>query len=160
MGDLEKQERAVLGKEEAAEEEKERLVGGNGMAVLDFDMLCSTVALQTQGKLQSFQGGEEGEVGDLGGVFRMWEGELLDCFDDRRIALESAWFVLSASLSFLVCRCFLAGIFLFFFPGKFLFWVQKGNSFFFFKIPAQNSNNWACVILFLIVRISISVIGI
>lgn len=116
MGDLEKQERAVLGKEEAAEEEKERLVGGNGMAVLDFDMLCSTVALQTQGKLQSFQGGEEGEVGDLGGVFRMWEGELLDCFDDRRIALESAWFVLSASLSFLVYRCFLAG---FFFPGKF-----------------------------------------
>lgn len=90
MGDLEKQERAVLDKEAAEEEEKERLVGGNGMAVLDFDMLCSTVALQTQGKLQSFQGGEEGEVGDLGGVFRMWEGELLDCFDDRRIALESA----------------------------------------------------------------------
>ncbi|KAM5588467.1 hypothetical protein ABKV19_006750 [Rosa sericea] len=97
MGDLEKQERVVISKDEVAEEEKERLVGGSGMAVLDFDMLCSTVALQTQGKsaakFQSFDAGgeeEEAEVGDSGGVFRMWEGELLDWFDDRRVALQSA----------------------------------------------------------------------
>lgn len=111
MGDLEKQERvAVLeeGREEEGggrgekEEEKERLL--EGMAVLDFDMLCSSVALQTAhgtwGKLGVVGGtlgvGDEEEEqhgGDFGGggVFRLWEGELLDCFDDRRIALESAW---------------------------------------------------------------------
>lgn len=65
-----------------------------GMAVLDFDMLCSTVALQTQGgwrKLDPDGGdGEDGEAGDFGGVLRMWEGELLDCFEDRRIAIESS----------------------------------------------------------------------
>ncbi|XP_070678958.1 protein PLANT CADMIUM RESISTANCE 10-like isoform X3 [Malus domestica] len=96
MGDLEKQETVLLKKaEETAEgEEKERLLEGSGMAVVDFDLLCSTVALQTQGKLaaklQSFPRGEEdGDAGDLGGVFRMWEGEVLECFDDRRVALES-----------------------------------------------------------------------
>ncbi|KAL6206989.1 PREDICTED: uncharacterized protein LOC101311253 [Fragaria vesca subsp. vesca] len=91
MGDLEKQQ---LNKDEAAAEETERLVDDGGMAVLDFDMLCSTVALQTQGKsaakFQSFDGGDEAEAAELGGVFRMWEGELLDCFEDRRVALESA----------------------------------------------------------------------
>ncbi|TQD73985.1 hypothetical protein C1H46_040484 [Malus baccata] len=96
MGDLEKQETVLLKKaaDEAEGEEKERLLEGNGMAVVDFDLLCSTVALQTQGKLaaklQSFPDVEEGgDAGDLGGVFRMWEGEVLDCFDDRRVALES-----------------------------------------------------------------------
>ena len=96
MGDLEKQETVLLKKAEgtAEGEEKERLLEGSGMAVVDFDLLCSTVALQTQGKLaaklHSFPRGEEdGDAGDLGGVFRMWEGEVLDCFDDRRVALES-----------------------------------------------------------------------
>lgn len=75
------------------------------MAVLDFDLLCSTVALQAaQGKWRSLDGGSgaEGEeaavFGDLGGgVLRMWEGEVLGCFEDRRIALQSSWsvFVLS-----------------------------------------------------------------
>ncbi|KAL3002525.1 hypothetical protein AAZX31_08G058900 [Glycine max] len=32
---------------------------------------------------------EEEEGGEFGGVLRMWEGEVLDCFDDHRIALES-----------------------------------------------------------------------
>ncbi|KAK3431737.1 hypothetical protein EUGRSUZ_E03677 [Eucalyptus grandis] len=63
-----------------------------GVTVLDFDMLCSTVALQTQGKwrkLESGEGDDEGlELG--GGVFRMWEGEVLDCFEDRRVALQSS----------------------------------------------------------------------
>ena len=47
MGDLEKEERVVVvgvEKKEEAEEERERFL--EGMAVLDFDMLCSTVALQ------------------------------------------------------------------------------------------------------------------
>ncbi|MED6162665.1 hypothetical protein PIB30_072725 [Stylosanthes scabra] len=80
------------------EDEKERLL--EGMSVLDFDMLCSTVALQSAngswGKLgrRTFDDGEEEDEDDeeqhLGGVLRMWEGEVLDCFDDRRIALESA----------------------------------------------------------------------
>ncbi|KAF7803575.1 cell number regulator 5 [Senna tora] len=63
----------------------------DGMAVVDFDMLCSTVALQTQGKWGKLgSNGDEEEGGEFGGVLRMWEGELLDCFEDRRIALESA----------------------------------------------------------------------
>ncbi|KAG9452810.1 hypothetical protein H6P81_005714 [Aristolochia fimbriata] len=65
----------------------------DGMAVLDFDLLCTSVALQTQG----YTAGKRGETGDydeesggdFGGVQRMWEGEVLDCFDDRRIAIET-----------------------------------------------------------------------
>lgn len=81
------------------EEEKERLL--EGVTVLDFDMLCSTVALRTAqgkwGKLGSVGVGEEEEEeegGEFGGVLRMWEGEPLDCFDDHRIALESTWYVI------------------------------------------------------------------
>ncbi|KAJ1376671.1 PLAC8 motif-containing protein [Sesbania bispinosa] len=85
MGDLEKQESGV------EEGEKERLL--EGVAVLDFDMLCSTVALRAAqgkwGKLGTLEEEEEGGV--FGGVLRMWEGELLDCFDHRRIALESTF---------------------------------------------------------------------
>ena len=88
MGDLEKQERVL--EEAKEEEEKEGLLGG--MAVLDFDLLCSTVALQTQGKWRKLEtAGDVEDGGESGGVLRMWEGELLDCFDDRRIALESVW---------------------------------------------------------------------
>ncbi|KAI6704906.1 hypothetical protein NL676_007868 [Syzygium grande] len=68
-----------------------------GVTVLDFDMLCSTVALQTQGKWRKLESGDCGGGGgddeglDLGGgVFRMWEGEVLDCFEDRRVALQSS----------------------------------------------------------------------
>ncbi|KAK7327990.1 hypothetical protein VNO77_22084 [Canavalia gladiata] len=86
MGDLEKQEKVEEGREERGEEEKERLL--EGMPGLDFDMLCSSVALQsahgTWGKLGA------GDEEQQGGVLRMWEGELLDCFDDRHIAFESA----------------------------------------------------------------------
>lgn len=95
MGDLEKQEKVVMGGT-AEEEENELLL--EGMAVSDFDILCSTVALQTQqgkwGKLDRIGEDEGGDSGGFGGIFRMWEGELLNVFDDRRIALESAWFVL------------------------------------------------------------------
>ncbi|XP_007025854.2 PREDICTED: uncharacterized protein LOC18596987 [Theobroma cacao] len=101
MAELEKQEKVVVngkgeggggGGGEEEEEEEERLL--EGMAVLDFDMLCSTVALQTQGKWRKLERAEdclEQGNGDLGGVLRMWEGEVvLDFFDDRRVALESA----------------------------------------------------------------------
>ncbi|XP_012570321.1 protein PLANT CADMIUM RESISTANCE 8-like [Cicer arietinum] len=99
MGDLEKQEEkvVVLDEEKEGEEEKERLL--EGTAVLDFDMLCSSVALQTAhgtwGKLGGTNfGGDDDDDGEqrgeeFGGVLRMWEGEVLDCFDHRCIALES-----------------------------------------------------------------------
>ncbi|KAH8493569.1 hypothetical protein H0E87_020363 [Populus deltoides] len=95
MGDLEKQVVVNGGKEEAEEEEKLLM---EGMSVLDFDMLCSTVAMQTQGNYWAKLESNEEEDDDLnrynnggggGGGFRMWEGEVLDCFDDRRIAIES-----------------------------------------------------------------------
>ncbi|KAF5475576.1 hypothetical protein F2P56_007370 [Juglans regia] len=94
MADMEKGEKVELQlrDKEDDHEEKERFI--EGMAVLDFDMLCSTVALQTrQGKWSSFVSvgqGEQEDGGEIGGVLRMWEGEVLDCFHDRRIALESA----------------------------------------------------------------------
>lgn len=88
MGDLEKQERNV----EEQEEENEKLL--EGVAVLDFDVLCSSVALKASqgkwGKLGTMEEDQE-ESGVFGGVLRMWEGELFDCFDHRRIALESAF---------------------------------------------------------------------
>lgn len=73
-------------------EEEERL-----FTVLDFDMLCSTVAMQTQnGKWNQLNIVDDCDETDMlysnGGVLRMWEGELLyDCFEDRQIALQSAW---------------------------------------------------------------------
>lgn len=82
MGDLEKQ------RLEMREGDEEEFM--EGMTVLDFDMLCSTVALQAQGKWRKLDDDGEEEGGEVGGVFRMWEGELLDCFEDRRISVESA----------------------------------------------------------------------
>eukprot|EP00262_Sarcandra_glabra_P015112 TRINITY_DN4589_c2_g1_i1.p1 TRINITY_DN4589_c2_g1~~TRINITY_DN4589_c2_g1_i1.p1 ORF type:complete len:276 (+),score=42.95 TRINITY_DN4589_c2_g1_i1:159-986(+) len=90
MADSEKDETAVNGGG-GEEEAEERFL--EGVAVLDFDMLCATVALQTQGFSVEKRGKAE-EVdedgGEIGGVQRMWEGEVLDCFEDRRIALETA----------------------------------------------------------------------
>lgn len=75
------------------EEERESLL--EGVAVLDFDVLCSTVALRAEhgkwGKLGVGDDDEEDAGGEFGGVLRMWEGEILECFDDHRIALESTW---------------------------------------------------------------------
>ncbi|KAL8152323.1 hypothetical protein V2J09_010083 [Rumex salicifolius] len=100
MADPDKQEQKLVGLEEGEEREssdgeEERLL--EGTAVLDFDVLCSTVAMQNQGKWRLLDSQDEDEVaagssgGEFAGVFRMWEGELLDCFDDRRIAIESLW---------------------------------------------------------------------
>ncbi|KAM7263062.1 hypothetical protein ACFE04_000745 [Oxalis oulophora] len=68
-----------------------------GMAVLDFDMLCSTVVLQNQqGKWRILDVDEDDDDDDEeeeernGAVSRMWEGQLFeDCFDNRRIAIQS-----------------------------------------------------------------------
>ncbi|XP_073302582.1 protein PLANT CADMIUM RESISTANCE 11-like isoform X1 [Primulina huaijiensis] len=67
-----------------------------GVAVLDFDMLCSTVAMQAHkgkwGKVSDDHEEENlvSEYQNGGGVFRLWEGEIIyDCFDDQRVALQS-----------------------------------------------------------------------
>ncbi|KAK8678280.1 hypothetical protein V6N13_143785 [Hibiscus sabdariffa] len=89
MAEVEKQEKVVVNGGKKEEEEEEFLL--EGMSALDFDMLCSTVALQTQGKWSKLESAEdplEQGSGDFGGVFRMWEGEVvLDFLDDRRLAL-------------------------------------------------------------------------
>ncbi|WOL05213.1 hypothetical protein Cni_G13940 [Canna indica] len=84
----------------AASYEDEEAEGGGLTAVLDFDVLCATVALQTQGFSVEKQRRKEGtaaeeeedeEAGlEFGGVQRMWEGDIVDCFEDRRIAIEAA----------------------------------------------------------------------
>jgi hypothetical protein len=63
-------------------------------AVLDFDMLCASVALSAERRKGA--AAPEGAAGDCGGggggVQRMWEGDVvLDCLEDRRIALEASW---------------------------------------------------------------------
>lgn len=83
MADLENQEFS----------EEARLME-EGTAVLDFNLLCSTVALQTQGKWGSLQNDEDSlrdaDDWEFGGIFRMWEGEVFpDYFEDHRIAMES-----------------------------------------------------------------------
>lgn len=63
-------------------------------AVLDFDMLCASVALSAERrKAGAALAGAAGDCGGGGGgVQRMWEGDVvLDCLDDRRIALETSW---------------------------------------------------------------------
>ncbi|XAR66364.1 hypothetical protein NMG60_11012573 [Bertholletia excelsa] len=87
MGDSQK---AVKCSGEGGDEEQSLL---EGMAVLDFDVLCSKVAMQTHGKWQKLEAHDEfedGYGGESGGVLRMWEGEVLECFEDRQIALETA----------------------------------------------------------------------
>ncbi|XP_062190479.1 uncharacterized protein LOC133893468 [Phragmites australis] len=77
--------------EERGESESE---GEEGMAVLDFDMLCASVALAA-GRRKGGAAAAEEAAGDGGGggggVQRMWEGDVvLDCLEDRRVALEAA----------------------------------------------------------------------
>ncbi|XP_058735510.1 uncharacterized protein LOC131607533 [Vicia villosa] len=85
MEDLEKQERNV--------EEEENLL--ENVAVLDFDVLCSSVALKASqgrwGNVGTVDEEEDDENEVFGGVLRMWEGELFDFFDHRRIAIESTF---------------------------------------------------------------------
>lgn len=80
------------GADAAVVEEEERLLTKE-MTVVDFDMLCSTVAMQAEkGKWGKLNDEEENYHQYGGGVHRMWEGELLnDCFDDPTISLQSTW---------------------------------------------------------------------
>ncbi|RLM84980.1 hypothetical protein C2845_PM04G26180 [Panicum miliaceum] len=85
----------------AAEEEGERRRGESESeggeagvaAVLDFDMLCASVALSAERRKGAAAAEVAGDCGGGGGggVQRMWEGDVvLDCLEDRRIALEAA----------------------------------------------------------------------
>ncbi|KAL5731136.1 hypothetical protein ACHQM5_003894 [Ranunculus cassubicifolius] len=86
MADTEKS--AINGEEE----EEEKLM--EGMSVLDFEMLCASVALQAEKGLSCKENWEnlDDDGGDIGGggVQRMWEGDVLDCFEHRGIALQTA----------------------------------------------------------------------
>ncbi|XP_026392401.1 uncharacterized protein LOC113287777 isoform X2 [Papaver somniferum] len=102
MGDLKKEETMVVGGGGEGEngEKDEKFI--DGMAVMDFDMLCATVALQTEGGFYSSKGNNWGKLnndddgddidgGEFGGgVQRMWEGDVFDFLEDRRIALQTA----------------------------------------------------------------------
>lgn len=77
-----------------AVEEREMRAELEGISVLDFDLLCSTVALQTQGKWRKLESseredGDDDEYG--GGVLRLWEGDVMDCLEDRHLCIESTW---------------------------------------------------------------------
>ncbi|KAM0847500.1 hypothetical protein ACQ4PT_054965 [Festuca glaucescens] len=63
------------------------------MAVLDFDMLCASVAMSAERRkgAAGMAAAAAASEGPGGGVQRMWEGDMvIDCLDDRRIALEAA----------------------------------------------------------------------
>ncbi|XP_060192982.1 uncharacterized protein LOC132622391 isoform X2 [Lycium barbarum] len=84
----------VFEKTEMEEQDEGQRLLSEGVTVVDFDMLCSTVAMQAQKgqwvklNLNNDGGNEEYDYG--GGVLRMWEGELFcDCLEDRRIAIQS-----------------------------------------------------------------------
>lgn len=89
------EKREMAGEKAREVEEEERLLS-EGVTVVDFDMLCSTVARQAQkGQWVKLDlNGDEDNVGygGNGGVLRMWEGELFcDSLEDRRIAIQSLW---------------------------------------------------------------------
>lgn len=86
-----------------------------GISVLDFDLLCSTVALQTQGKWRKLESSEEEDAVDdefSGGVFRLWEGDVMDCFEDRHLCIESAWLGYLFLISFFIRKTFFFKLFL------------------------------------------------
>ncbi|CAL1397628.1 unnamed protein product [Linum trigynum] len=88
MGEFENRVACDDGAAEGRNEEEQKLI--EDVAVVDFDLLCSTVALQTQGKWTTKVQAADEEFHDGGAsVFRMWEGGVLDFCDDRRLAVES-----------------------------------------------------------------------
>ncbi|CAN1319174.1 Protein PLANT CADMIUM RESISTANCE 10 [Linum perenne] len=90
---------AVAGGDGGDRNKEEEKLFESPTTVIDFELLCSTVAMRTEGKWTKL-GQDEEEDGDKddfygggggggGGVLRMWEGGVLDLCDDRRIAAES-----------------------------------------------------------------------
>lgn len=65
-------------------EDKERK-SMDSLPILDFDLLCATVAMQSEPLSLEVQR----DAGEVGGVQRMWEGGVLDCFDNTEIALQT-----------------------------------------------------------------------
>jgi hypothetical protein len=84
----EREEEEVSPEEEGRRGDNES-EGEEGMAaVTDFDMLCASVAMAAESR----KGAAAAEASGAGGVQRMWEGDVvLDCLEDRRVALEAAW---------------------------------------------------------------------
>jgi hypothetical protein len=77
---------------EREQEAEVREGGEEGVAVLDFDMLCAAVAAAATPEKVAELAEEGEERWGFGHVQRMWEGELLeDYLDDRRIAIEATW---------------------------------------------------------------------
>lgn len=70
-----------------APQDKERK-SSDSLPILDFDLLCATIAMQREPLSVDIQR-DACEVG----VQRMWEGGVLDCFENREIALKTCWFV-------------------------------------------------------------------
>lgn len=56
----------------------------DSLPILDFDLLCATIAMQREPLSLDIQR-DSCEVG----VQRMWEGGVLDCFDNKEIALQT-----------------------------------------------------------------------
>jgi hypothetical protein len=60
------------------------------LPILDFDLLCATIAMQREPVLSQLDIQRDScEVG----VQRMWEGGVLDCLENKEIALRTLWFV-------------------------------------------------------------------
>ncbi|KAF2305047.1 hypothetical protein GH714_001325 [Hevea brasiliensis] len=59
---------------------------GDNLLATDFKHLDARAMEETE--TEDF-GANDTIGGEFGGVFRMWEGEVLDCFHERRIAIES-----------------------------------------------------------------------
>ena len=95
-----------------------------GMPVLDFDVLCATVAMQRKHLLFEFQRLPCQE--SRGGVHRTWEGDLMDCCDDRNIFLRTTlyvfWLCFFSVFNFGTCIC-KKYVFLIF--GLILIWVMS-----------------------------------
>lgn len=88
MADTEKNEVVVVVVGVGEEEEEEDK--GEEEKILDFDMLCAAVALQAQNGFSCKENWDVEQGGEFnGGVQRMWEGEIMDCFEHRGIALET-----------------------------------------------------------------------
>ncbi|KAF2283040.1 hypothetical protein GH714_043186 [Hevea brasiliensis] len=117
MGDLESQ--VVDGKMavvDVEEQEKDRLV--EGMTILDFDVLCSTVALQTQGKWKKLETADfdanAAIGGEFGGVFRIFGKNMRragfgSCFLQGTVYYILALSALLNFIAFIITkrRCFL-----------------------------------------------------
>ena len=83
-----------------AVQDKERNSMEN-LPILDFDLLCATIAMQREPISSLDIQRDTCEVG----VQRMWEGGVLDCLDNKEIALRTFWFVLFVVVELFISYC-------------------------------------------------------